>query len=94
MRELRIVLLNERSRQNNSFHSAYSQSYIIVKNLGRGCIRKENYVKKKMLILLMVIAILFLSVTMTFASGDKVRGEKAKGPAYQYQVMDPPPFQP
>ena len=50
--------------------------------------------KKKIITFLMVVAFLMLSVTMTFAGGDQVRGEKATGDANQVQVMDPPPFQP
>ena len=49
---------------------------------------------KKIIILFLITAILLLSVTMTFAGGDQVRGAKAKGQAYQHQVMAPPPFQP
>ena len=50
--------------------------------------------KKKMIVFLMVVAILLVSVTTTFAGGDKVRGDNAIGAANQVQVMDPPPFQP
>ena len=50
--------------------------------------------KKKVIIILIMVTLLMLSVTMTFAGGDQVRGDNAAGYANQYQVMDPPPFQP
>jgi len=48
---------------------------------------------KKTIICLLIVAILMLTVTTAFANGDKQRGDKANGSAYQCQVMDPPPFQ-
>ena len=48
---------------------------------------------KKVITFLLIVAILMLTVTTAFASGGKERGDKATGSAYQYQVMDPPPFQ-
>ena len=50
--------------------------------------------KKMIIISLLVAVILMLTVTMTFAAGGQERGEKAEGPAYQYQVGCPNPFEP
>jgi len=50
--------------------------------------------KKLIIVLLVVIALFLTTVSSVFAGGDKVRGDKAEGPAYQTQEQDPPPFQP
>ena len=49
--------------------------------------------KKTIITSLLVLAILLLAVTMTFAAGGKERGDKAEGPAWQYQINCPSPFE-
>ena len=48
--------------------------------------------KKTIITSLLIVAILLLAVTMTFAGGDQVQGDKAAGPAEQYQYGCPNPF--
>ena len=50
---------------------------------------------KRIALTFIAVIVLTLSITVpAFASGDKVRGEKGEGDVRQFQVMDPPPFQP
>ena len=56
--------------------------------------RKERWLRKIVLVLLIVIALSIATVSPVFAGGDQLRGDKAEGPAYQAQEQDPPPFQP
>lgn len=50
--------------------------------------------KRKLLIMMLVITLLIASTFYVFAGGDKVLGSKGIGNVNQYQVMDPPPFNP
>jgi hypothetical protein len=50
--------------------------------------------RKIILALVVVVALSISLAAPVFAGGDKVRGEKAIGPANQVQNQDPPPFQP
>ncbi len=49
--------------------------------------------KKNIITILLIVAILMLTVTTAFAAGDKQRGDVGDGCIYQWQWMDPPPFQ-
>ena len=50
--------------------------------------------KKKVITLLFVLAILIAVAFPTFAGGDKERGENGQGSVVQVQHQDPPPFNP
>ena len=50
--------------------------------------------KKKITVLLFVVAMFIGSISPAFAAGGKVRGDEGQGPVNQVQVQDPPPFQP
>jgi hypothetical protein len=49
---------------------------------------------RKLLLILLIVALWVLAASPVAAGGDKVRGEKGEGSVNQHQVMDPPPFQP
>ena len=42
---------------------------------------------------LVALTLLLVVTSPVFAGGDQVRGDKAAGPANQYQEMNPSPFQ-
>ena len=50
--------------------------------------------KKTLVILLVVVALVICTSATVFAGGDKVRGDKGQGAVNQVQVQDPPPFNP
>lgn len=50
--------------------------------------------KRTLLILVGIIALSIALAAPALADGDQVRGEKGIGDVNQWQVMDPPPFQP
>jgi hypothetical protein len=50
--------------------------------------------KRTLLILVGIIALSITATTPAFAEGGQVRGENGIGDVNQWQVMDPPPFQP
>ena len=69
-------------------------SVILVKPLLSHNIEKWIKKMKKIIIISLLVAlILMLTVTMTFAAGGKERGDKAQGPAWQYQINCPAPFE-
>ena len=49
---------------------------------------------RKLLQIVILVALLLAIASPANAGGDKVRGEKGQGGVNQVQVMDPPPFQP
>ena len=50
--------------------------------------------KRTLLILTGIMVLSLIIASPVFAGGDQVRGEKGEGDVSQWQVMDPPPFQP
>lgn len=50
--------------------------------------------KRILLILLGIMALSISFAAPAFAEGGQVRGENGQGEVNQWQVMDPPPFQP
>ena len=48
--------------------------------------------KKVVLVILVVVALMIATTSTAFAGGDKVRGEKGGGQVNQVQIQDPPPF--
>ncbi|MDD5037930.1 MAG: hypothetical protein PHN78_01235 [Dehalococcoidales bacterium] len=50
--------------------------------------------KKLLVALLAVFTLSVFVVSPVLAGGDQVRGENGQGDVNQWQVMDPPPFQP
>lgn len=50
--------------------------------------------KKAILALLIVAALIISTTAVAFAGDGKVRGDNGQGVVNQVQVQDPPPFQP
>ncbi len=49
--------------------------------------------RKTIMVILIVVALMVVTTSTAFAGGDKVRGDKGEGSVNQVQIQDPPPFQ-
>ena len=49
--------------------------------------------KKAILVILIVVALVISTTVTAMAHGDQVRGDNGQGAVNQVQVEDPPPFQ-